>query len=297
MNGENLRRVLKDPKLIAHRLYRDFYRKVIKNKGIDIMDKDWDNLLILDACRYDLFSKVCTIDGELTNVISSGSHTTEFLRQTFQGRQFNDTVYISATPQLEWTGLTSTFYDVIQVWETGWDDKLGTVPPNEVCKAARAAASEYPHKRLIIHFVQPHFPFIGPTGKWLQKEMSIRSGIDGANATLPSVWDSLEEGNISEDIVWDAYGENLEIVLDHVKGLIDELDGKTVLTSDHGNALGEYGLYGHPGQKAIKSLIYVPWLEIENGARRRIVAEAPTNSRSKMDQSELEQKLSDLGYK
>ena len=48
-----------------------FYYK--RNDGTHIMDEDWDNLIILDACRYDLFEEVNTIDGTLESRISLGS--------------------------------------------------------------------------------------------------------------------------------------------------------------------------------------------------------------------------------
>lgn len=297
MDIEPLRLALREPKFVAHRLYTAFYRTALGNGGVDVMERDWDNLLILDACRYDLFSETCDIDGELTDVVSPGSHTVEFLQKTFQGCQYNDTVYVSATPQLEWVGLSDAFHDVVPVWEDGWDDELGTVPPTAVCDAAREAATEYPHKRLIVHFVQPHFPFIGPAGESLGDEMSIRSGIDGGDESIQTVWDCLESGLISEAAVWKAYRENLEIVLRDVAGLLDDLDGKTVLTSDHGNAFGEYGLYGHAGRKAIKELIQVPWLEIESEERRRIVSQSSTRERAETNKAELEQRLSDLGYR
>lgn len=297
MDVEYLRNALNGPKSVIHRLYTEVYRKILKNDGLNIMEQDWDNLLVLDACRYDLFSEECDIDGDLKSVISPGSHTVEYLRKTFQNRQFNDTVYVSATPQLEWVGLSNAFYDTIQVWKEGWDENLNTVPPSVVCKAAHKALAEYPNKRLIVHFVQPHFPFIGSTGKKIRNMMSIRSGFNGEDKEIPTVWDSLEQGLVSEALVWQAYRENLEIVLDHAEQLVYDLKGKTILTSDHGNAFGEYGLYGHPGGKAIDSLIRVPWLEIEGHERRRITSEMPIREQTEVDQEELQQRLSDLGYK
>ena len=36
------------------------------------MKEDWDNLVILDACRYDMFKKLNTINGKLEYKISIG---------------------------------------------------------------------------------------------------------------------------------------------------------------------------------------------------------------------------------
>jgi hypothetical protein len=37
------------------------------------MDEDWDTLLILDACRYDLFAEEVPFGGRLESRISLGS--------------------------------------------------------------------------------------------------------------------------------------------------------------------------------------------------------------------------------
>jgi hypothetical protein len=54
--------------------------------GIDIFEEDWDNLIILDACRYDALRAVLPeydLDGALESRISRGSATPEFLRGCF----------------------------------------------------------------------------------------------------------------------------------------------------------------------------------------------------------------------
>ena len=66
--------------------YRDriFSKILIKNAEVYIVDESWDNLIILDACRYDIFKELNTIDGELTSRISRGSCTTDFLNENFR---------------------------------------------------------------------------------------------------------------------------------------------------------------------------------------------------------------------
>lgn len=66
---------------------------------------------------------------------------------------------------------------------------------------------------------------------------------------------------VGEDGVRKAYEENLEIVLNHVAQLLREFRGKIVITSDHGELLGENGLYGHPWGMRHPALIEIPWLE------------------------------------
>src|SRR6056297_529711 len=56
--------------------------------GTRVMDEDWDNLIILDACRYDMFAEQVDLDGELESRISLGSTSEEFLEQNFGDNTF-----------------------------------------------------------------------------------------------------------------------------------------------------------------------------------------------------------------
>jgi len=68
------------------------------------------------------------------------------------------------------------------------------------------------------------------------------------------------------ELVREAYRENLEIVLKEiVKGLLPKIprDRKVVITSDHGELLGENGMFFHPADVRHPALNTVFWLEIE----------------------------------
>lgn len=297
MNKSDIVKAFQKPHLIGHWAYFHLYRNLLMNTGVEIMDEDWDNLIILDACRYDIFSDVYDIEGDLTSVISKGSHTVEFLRNNFDKNTYFDTVYISATPQIKWVELDNNFHKTIHIWKDGWNEELKTVPPKVVQNEAIEAASNYPNKRLIVHFVQPHYPFIGCKGQNIRNSDSIRSGLNGENQDDPTVWDHLRRGDLSKDDVWEAYQENLEIVLGYVENLITRIDGRTVITSDHGNAFGEWGLYGHPGKKATEELIKVPWLDIESERHRNIIENPPNDENSVINSEIVNKRLKDLGYK
>ena len=232
-----------------------------RSNGIYIMEQKWDNLIILDACRYDVFKKhigYLEAQGELKKVASRGSSTVEFLKENFLGRRFPDTVYVTANPYVS-IMLKDAFYKVIDVWLEGWDDALGTVPPDIVTAMAIEAKELYPDKRLIVHYMQPHSPFIGEyrvEGNFWQVALKY-----GAKVAMK------------------AYESNLKLVLSYVKYLIRVLNGKTVITSDHGNACGErvtflrIPIYGHPTGIHIPALIEVPWFIVETpyeGARMSI---------------------------
>lgn len=269
--------------------------KVInKRKAINVSKKDWDNLIILDACRYDLFKEVNTLPGELTPVRSLGSKTGEFLKENFGDSRYPGTVYISANPQVQLHNIDRRFYDRLRLWEDEWNDDLRTVLPEAVVTRTLQAAEKYPHKRLIIHFIQPHYPFIGKTGRQIEHGEMIGDGLIANERTAPTVWERLEEGEIERSAAWKAYQENLELTLPHVKELLDGLNGKSILTSDHGNAFGEWEIFGHPASRHINALIEVPWVEIMADDRKEI---QEGEVRATTDEtSDLQDRLTHLGY-
>lgn len=293
---------------------RPYYR-LFGPDGDDFMAEDWDNLLILDACRYDMFEATCNIDGELKTRTSVGSSTPEFLQRTFKGRSFPETVYVTANPQVNLRINTDIFHDVINVWESDWDDELGTVEPEAVTRRALAAQDRYPHKRLIVHYMQPHYPFISDNGRG---ELQPHSGFEltkrlasdveeTADRDVRTVWDQLKDGKVSETAVWKAYVGNLQCVLEAIKASLAEFCGKTVITSDHGNLVGEVStpyrlrLYGHPTGIHEENLVTVPWLSYISGSRKQISAEDAhvTDANDECSEEEMElitDRLEDLGY-
>lgn len=272
--------------------------------GIDVMKQDWDNLIILDACRYDYFKSYNNIDGDLRSVISQGAHSWEFMQENFVGREFHDTVYVTANPHVGKLD-DDIFYTVEQLLDD-WDENLGAVHPDYVVEAAFEAYNKYPNKKLIIHFMQPHHPFMGPTADQVREEYDIR-GYDNWLAhdhiedsrVGTNMYELVERGEISKDNVHEAYGETLEIALEGVTRILSNINGKSVITSDHGEMLGERGFiksrYGHPHDIYNMELRKVPWLTIESTDRREIISEDPIGFEC-LDDSTVNDQLRALGY-
>ncbi len=292
--------------IMTHSRLKKAYYERFDHGVTDMMAEDWDLLLILDACRHDLFEEANTIPGDFSYRISPGSSTSEFLDTTIVGENFHDTVYITANPQHVKKDIRESFYDIIPVWKTNWDKSLRTVHPQSVVEAALDANKRYPNKRLLIHFMQPHYPFIGGKNKQIdeQRGSSIAGDYhDLKTEGLKTVWEKLEDGDLSYEAVWKGYKNNLELVLPHVQEIADKCEGKSVVTSDHGNLLGEFvfsrmqRIYAHPNSLHVPNLVKVPWLEIPYERRRKVVSEPPRNSPNhEKDNTAVQERLQDLGY-
>lgn len=290
-------------------------KRIQGNDGEYIMDADWDNLIILDGCRFDLFNEVYVkndLEGELTQFRSRGSSSSEFLEENFKGRRYNDTVYVTANPH-EQRVLEQTFYYTDRVWTDGWNDEEGIVLPEVLSERALAAQESHPNKRLIAHFMQPHAPFIGETrldidGKMMGgfRDMML-DNIGDIN--LETVWEALATGKVDKETFWEAYRDNLIYVLEKAIPLAEELPGKSVITADHGNALGERAtpfpipVYFHPSNIRIPCLNHVPWFVPPYSERKMIMRSGKEISRqastenNDVDETTIDDRLSALGYR
>lgn len=271
--------------------------------GTRVMKEDWDNLLILDGCRHGMFSDQIDIDGRLESRVSLGSSSEEFLEQNFNVGKFHDTVYVNANPYIPRLGLDNgTFHAVVDCLEE-WDRELQTVRPETVANTARRAHDQYPDKRLIVHFMQPHAPFIGEQGvSLIGGGWTMDHEVENEEQ---SIWDYLRDHKTNLDIneFWTAYKENLDVALDEVKPLLDILSGKSVITADHGNLVGERlspiptrRKYGHPYGVHAEELLKVPWFIPESQGRRETRADPPEGLEGISD-GEVENRLTALGYK
>ena len=168
----SLRAAIEHPWTAARLVKSKLLRPLIDppENRINILEEDWDNLITLDACRFDSFEEHNTLTGSLERIYSTASHTAEFVDQNIT-RSFSDTVYISASPQL--AGTEDRFYHLEHLWEDHWDDELNTVPPWAVTEQAREISESNPDKRLIVHYMQPHYPFIGEKGREIGKHATF----------------------------------------------------------------------------------------------------------------------------
>lgn len=276
-------------------MWNKFARRYVYPDHKDIMARDWDNLIILDACRYDLFLSCNTLNGEVECYYSNASNTAEFVRKTFVGEHYPDTVCVTATPKYIKPNAEDAFHDVIHVWEDDWNDEARTVLPEVMVERVISAHKKYPNKRLISHFIPPHLPFIGEIGQQIPHSVAFLGDLRGHDRDKQNIWNAMSNGGLEIQRVWSAYKENLELTLPAIENLLDKLPGKSVVTSDHGNAFGEAGIFGHPSRRHIEPLVCVPWFTADFDERKETLAEE-TNKRSNIDEETISDRLRDLGY-
>jgi len=306
---ENLKRAIRNPVLIGREARRlaswpihQAYGKYVDRKcsdGIDVMEEDWDNLIVLDACRYDYFAQQSTLDGELTREISRGKKSWEFIEENFAGRDLHDTVYVTANPfstEIE----EETFYHMKHLHATDWDEEIGTVQPEDVVETAIEAHEEYPDKRLIVHFMQPHRPYLGRTADELRERLDLQGY--GHHDEGIQIWGAVKQGDVSIGEIQNAYSESLDIALEHIEDLLDDLSGKSVVTSDHGEMLGgrvfpfTTRVWGHMEGFDTPLLRAVPWLVVDSDSHREIISSEPIQSEGELDGDEIKERLEALGY-
>lgn len=58
-----------------------WYGRIRKNEGELVMNKDWDNLIILDACRHDLYEEMKR--EKIDKRVTLGSTSKEFIEKNF----------------------------------------------------------------------------------------------------------------------------------------------------------------------------------------------------------------------
>ena len=267
-------------------------------RGTNVYERDWDLLVVLDACRVDLLRSVADeyafLDGEIERTESVGSMTKEWLAKTFTDEyaaEVANTAYVTGNVFSDRILESDRFRALEEVWRDGWDEERDTVPPRSVTDRAIRTARETDPDRLIVHYVQPHHPFLD------------LEGFDAAPfgpALSDTVVDALRKGKISRNTFWNAYQDNLRRALDDVELLLENVDAERVaITADHGDALGEWGIYDHPVGCLHPAVRTVPWTTTTATDRGTYEPdlERERGERDESGESSVEDRLQALGYR
>lgn len=232
-------------------------------KPLDNTD-DWDILIILDACRFDIFKKTNTIPGKLEMRISYSTDTGEWRDDHFD-KDYSNIVYISGNPLIRTKAFENNekkvpYFHLEPVWFYGWDEKLKTIPPDIVTIKALELNQKYPNKKMVVHYMQPHHPFIGEYS--LEEDGYLGVIRTAQEKTAPDSWETVyqkqKDGIYSYKQMVRAYTDNLKLVLGKLKPLL-KLNKKVIITADHGDCFGEGGIRAHPRATYVPLLTNVPW--------------------------------------
>jgi len=264
----------------------------------NIYSEDWDVLIILDACRTDTLQDATSEpEYDIFDVkdarYSVGSHSKQWMERTFVDEysdEMTETTYINGNPHSELCLNDDDFGALVDVWKSNWEESLGTVPPEPITDHAIKAGRTHSPERMIVHYMQPHFPSI--------PYPELDSGMDinrFGSKWKGNIWDRLRKGAVEKELVKKAFEDNLRYVLDDVKRLLDNVDADSVVvTSDHGTAFGEHGFYGHQ-PTVINPVRRVPWFETSG---EDLCEYEPTLSEtSESKEEDLEARLRALGYR
>lgn len=245
--------------------------------GTNIFNREWEVLVVLDTCRIDSLRQLqaeYTFLDDIETIWSVGSHSSEWIANTFDTKYkdiLSKTAYISSNPHLKMVLLdkfeseltddaervkTYGRHNIVSPKDIGKYEDLSTYsgedydfcPPRYVIDRGISIARSSEFDRLVLHYMPPHMPYL--------------------NRTIPSDSDlSTYDGNIfsyiaetgDKESVFKAHKNMLRWVLNEVELLRKNIDARIAITSDHGDALGEYGVLNHRAGSLHPYVKRVPW--------------------------------------
>lgn len=295
----------------------------IFDSGRLIWEDEWDICIVLDATRYDQWQHVAH-DHEWLHTQSAwsvGAASPEWYGNTFTAESLPDgerigivtanpfaskpskrlpTLLQNATPVHE--HLAYTDYVHQESWGCEVDGEyLDVTHPGEVTNRAHRAWQNEDLDRLVVHYMQPHLPFRSRP-EWFGSRGDLDDFGELTDTTTgpyegnsKEIWKRLRDGEESRDEVWAAYCDNLEWGLEHVHRLYRALDVEFLITSDHGNGMGEWGVWSHPPGLYTPQLRRVPWVTITGtGDREYTPVEVEGDDTGGSD---INSQLAALGYR
>ncbi|UCH72366.1 MAG: hypothetical protein JSW62_02115 [Thermoplasmatales archaeon] len=174
---------------------------------------------------------------------------------------------------------TKIFKDIVDVWKFGYDERIRAISPDIMTEETIKALDENPDSRVITKYFQIHDPYI----YYVEDQPKKRKKISFENlqnfigtvisdevlCKLREMTGRLPVNALSyyylkygKEGIRKGYREDLKIMFKYIKKIVDRFPNKkVVITSDHGERLGEGGDFGHSGQHD-KIITEVPWYEI-----------------------------------
>lgn len=227
-----------------------------------LFESDWKVLIILDACRFDFFARAIDdskLEGEL-KAVDSEAKTTRAWYAKHWSDHYPSITLISSNPS---------------PWAHDLDEKPGNnfgesykveknlvevEPKEDFWQEPQAIFEafgnlEVKSEKVILHTVSPHQPFRCEAGKRFLESLDVPEN-EACNSYIVEwaekhSWEKIER----------YYLKDINYVLETIEENFFHLGGPVVLSSDHGELIGERGRYGHSIEIDHPSLRIVPWFE------------------------------------
>jgi len=298
--------------------------------GTNILAHDWDVCIILDTCRVDALRAVAdeyAFVGEVKRIWSLGGSSPEWMVQTFDSDWIDilsDTAYLTANAWTERVladrlcsdheSYSRTIIERLRkygnwdpvfpfdlgrlekIWEYVPEDQEmnkqfdpgglmpGGAPARYVTDRAISVAQNNDYDRLILHYMQPHAPYLA--NAWTTQR--------DPHEYEKRPFEYLRKSG-DRKIIWNTYINELRYVLDDVALLLRNIEAnQVVISADHGEAFGEFGVFNHHTGSLHPQIRFVPWVETSATESDSYTPQVKTVKKNNISVNE---RLEALGYK
>lgn len=212
----------------------------------DVLAEDWDWIILCDAGRADAFEQIYPMffEGEYKRVFNGGfGYTPNWFNCHFSGN-FDYTLFHGGTPLYTFPDKEAEYderkhFDEVTAWpDYDWDEWRQTCPPEAVTEVVR----EKDPDKGFVRYLQPHAPY----------------------RLYPHIHSIEDAQQHSDSELMKAHYNNFRWVLEEIKNnLLPYIEGGILITSDHGDCLGDCGQYFHSSEHTKHGhLVNVPALMI-----------------------------------
>ncbi|WP_160133609.1 hypothetical protein [Halococcus salsus] len=294
--------------------------------GTNVFSRDWDLLIVMDACRVDALRMVAdeySFVNDVDRMCSVGGSTPEWVASTFREpylEKIRDTAYVTANAYADfifeygmdksrWTAtngpedhlFAGDWSDTLRKHDLGYYERAHRYEPQEGDGLPRHVNGSTPPGYVTDRGISVgrntdcdrmilHYiqPHVGWVAKTLEEGRDQYLYESDASAYL------MQGG--SREVAFGAYLDELRYVLDSIEVLLDNIDAeKVAITADHGEAFGEYLRYDHHVGSLDPQVRFVPWAETTATDSRNYEPRFASADEATSEEGMAEQ-LAALGY-
>lgn len=225
---------------------------------------DWDVLIVLDACRADALQRIA--DWPVESATSPASCTPEWVDVVGTEGVFDQTHIVSGNPKYEQVDPPIEDATIEPYWESHWNTQLQTTLPESILDRVDELLDESSDS-IVAHLQQPHWPYVAKLGGDWMLAYDDCGPWEVGTGEIDSLQVAMQRGVIDIETAKMAYEASISSVWDTVVQYLYEWierDRTVIVTADHGETFGrlrELGMYEHPCNCHLRSLVTVPWIE------------------------------------